>query len=119
MMEVHLSAAGYAACGISVLLLVAGLLMRRKVQPTISRSILAAGVLGTLFMGALVLQAGFVNCEHRAGACPSPLTGAGYPCSNPGAVCDDANNPQGIKVCKTRASKWWEFGDCTCDCEDP
>lgn len=119
MLAVQLSAAGYAACGISVVFLVAGLLTRRRAEPKISRSILAAGVVGTVFMGALVVQAAFVKCEFRAGSCPAPLTGAGYPCRNEGAICDHGNNPQGVKVCKSRTSKWWEYGDCTCDCSDP
>ncbi len=51
------------------------------------------------------------DCLARAGACPAPLVGAGYPCRAEGGACDG-----GAGKCVTQKGFWPWDSDCECHC---
>ena len=76
--------------------------------------ILVAGVVTFKMIGPpSCFASGYYTCKSKAGTCPAPMSGGGYPCSNPDVVCSQGSNGGEDLRCKTKAHWFW---NCTCEC---
>ncbi len=76
--------------------------------------ILAAGLVTLKMIGPpSCFASAYYTCQSRAGTCPAPMTGGGYPCTNADTVCEQGSGGNEDLRCKTKAHWFW---NCTCEC---